>query len=512
MATQPRTLYQLYIELEGVQPTVWRRLLLPATIKLDQLHPILQAAMGWQDSHYHCFIAAEQQYFCENQLIQQGFDEWQEESTTCLQEVLTAARPELIYEYDFGDGWRHRILLEKTLPLIGAEPGEPQCLSGEHACPPESCGGPPGYEQLVAILKDPRHDEHRELCDWLGTDSFDPTRFDKESVNIRLRAIHRYSRLLVHDEVFAVFKSVQPEIDRLLEQAEFESADMKQAFIDQYLIHITSNEGQPPVELPMPPNQLHQLLYQPFAAPEVLQLNPAVATLENSPLLALFKTLAECTGENGIKLTKKGNLPLAVVRSMVDAIDPDRLHYDRFVWRRGYRSEEDVPPVHYSRIIATVSGLFRESKGKLQLTRKGQAMLKKEDWASAFDTLMQGLFTQFNWAYVDHYPALPSLRLTTPVLLYRLHREQGKLRSIEAANYLLALFPHLLTELEEEEPQAFQKPRETFAEVMKHRLATLLPLAGLIEFERADIPLRLERPDPWLELTRLGKEYLRWQV
>ncbi len=90
-------------------------------------------------------------------------------------------------------------------------------------------------------------------------------------------------------------------------------------------------------------------------------------------------------------------------------------------------------------------------------------MLKKEDWASAFDTLMQGLFTQFNWAYVDHYPALPSLRLTTPVLLYRLHREQGKLRSIEAANYLLALFPHLLTELEEGEPQAFQRPRETFA-------------------------------------------------
>ncbi len=120
--------------------------------------PHLAGCNGWQDSHYHCFIAAEQQYFCENQLIQQGFDEWQEESTTCLQEVLTAARPELIYEYDFGDGWRHRILLEKTLALIGREPGEPQCLSGEHACPPESCGGPPGYEQLVAILKDPRHD------------------------------------------------------------------------------------------------------------------------------------------------------------------------------------------------------------------------------------------------------------------------------------------------------------------------------------------------------------------
>ena len=510
MATQSSTLYQLHIELENVQPAVWRRLLLPAEMRLSELHPILQAAMGWQDLHYYCFVTADQRFFTDEEVIDQGFEEWQDGTTTSLQDVLTTTKPELFYEYDFGDGWRHRIRLEKSLPLIGAQPSEALCLAGENACPPEYCGGIPGYDHLISILKDPQHDEYDELCDWLGTDSFDPAHFDKKSVNARLEAMHHYSPLLVHDELFEAFKSVQPEIDRLLQQGEFESHITRQAFVDQFLHHIMKDDEQPLVELPMSPHLLHQLLYHPFEAPEVLQFNPAAATPESSPLLALFKSLAECAEKKGIKLTQKGNLPLAVVRKMLDAVDPTLLHYNRFIWQRGYRSEEDVPPVHYSRIIAMVSGLCRVIKGQLVLTRKGQTILKKQDWATAFHTLMQGLFSQFNWAYVDNYPAMPSIRLTALVLLYRLHTQQGKLKSVDAAVYLRELFPHMLAELDEEDFHMYWEPSEIFANVVKHRTATLLTLAGLIEFEQRQEVVMPEEDDSCLELSPLGKEYFEW--
>jgi hypothetical protein len=512
MANQSSTLYQLYIELENVQPAVWRRLLLPAEMRLSELHPILQAAMGWQDMHYYCFVTADQRFFTDEEVINQGFDEWQDDTTARLQDVLTMTKPELFYEYDFGDGWRHRIRLEKALPLIGAQPSEALCLAGENACPPESCGGIPGYQHLVAILKDPQHDEYEELCDWLGTDSFDPAYFDEKSVNARLEAIHHYSPLLVNDELFDAFKYVQPEIDRLLQQGEFESDMIRQAFIDQFLLHIMEDDEQPLVELPMSPHLLHQLLYRPFEAPEVLQFNPAAATPENSPLLALFKTLAECAEEKGIKLTKKGNLPLAIVRKMVDAVDPALLHYNRFIWQRGYRSEEDVPPVHYSRIIAIVSGLCRVVKDQLVLTRKGQTILKKQDWPAAFHTLMQGLFSQFNWAYVDGYPSMPSIRLTALVLLYRLHTQQSKLKSVDAAQYLQALFPHMLAELDEEGFHMYREPGEVFTHVVKHRLATLLTLAGLIAFDESERGIPFEDDDSCLELSPLGHGYFLWQT
>jgi hypothetical protein len=286
---------------------------------------------------------------------------------------------------------------------------------------------------------------------------------------------------------------------------------IRQAFIDQFLLHIMEDDEQPLVELPMSPHLLHQLLYHPFEAPEVLQFNPAAATPQNSPLLALFKTLAECAKEKGIKLTKKGNLPLAVVREMVDAVDPALLHYNRFIWQRGYRSEEDVPPVHYSRIISMVSGLCRVVKGQLVLTRKGQTILKKQDWAAAFHTLMQGLFTQFNWAYVDNYPAMPSIRLTALVLLYRLHTQQDKLKSVDAARYLRELFPHMMAELEEEGFRMYREPSEVFAHVVKHRLVTLLTLAGLIEFEEGKRAVLLEGDDSCLKLSQLAEEYFEWK-
>ena len=85
------------------------------------------------------------------------------------------------YEYDFGDSWIHEIRIEKALP---ADPAVhyPRCLAGERACPPEDCGGPPGYEDLLAALQDPAHPRHEEIREWAGP-SFDPEAFDPAKVN-----------------------------------------------------------------------------------------------------------------------------------------------------------------------------------------------------------------------------------------------------------------------------------------------------------------------------------------
>ena len=86
-----------------------------------------------------------------------------------------------IYTYDFGDTWEHSIVLEKLLP---ANPNMiyPICTDGRLACPPEDCGGIPGFYHLLDVLRDPTHEEHQELRDWVGGD-YDPEVFSIEAVN-----------------------------------------------------------------------------------------------------------------------------------------------------------------------------------------------------------------------------------------------------------------------------------------------------------------------------------------
>ena len=92
-----------------------------------------------------------------------------------------AAKKKFLYEYDFGDGWIHEVVAEKILP---PDPGfkNPVCLAGENACPPEDCGGIPGYYNLLEILGDRKHPEYRDMKDWMGG-KFDPAAFKLDAVN-----------------------------------------------------------------------------------------------------------------------------------------------------------------------------------------------------------------------------------------------------------------------------------------------------------------------------------------
>jgi len=81
------------------------------------------------------------------------------------------------YLYDFGDGWEHDVT------VVGAGAEQPGCPEGTGACPPEDCGGPPGYEELLAVLADPTHDEHDHMRSWVG----DLKRFDLARTDLLVR-------------------------------------------------------------------------------------------------------------------------------------------------------------------------------------------------------------------------------------------------------------------------------------------------------------------------------------
>ena len=175
-------IYQIKVTLLGTKPPIWRRLLVPSSLTLAQLHDAVQTAMGWQGGHMHEFRAG-QRYFGkpDPEYRSMGMDPVENERTVRLSEVLRKPGPKLIYTYDLGDSWEHAIVLEKQLP-VDPKANYPICTDGQLACPPEDCGGIPGFYDLVDAFADPKHKQHQELRDWLGY-NFDPLAFSIDRVN-----------------------------------------------------------------------------------------------------------------------------------------------------------------------------------------------------------------------------------------------------------------------------------------------------------------------------------------
>lgn len=180
-----KEVYQLKITLRDVRPPIWRRVLVTDATNLNQLHWIIQIAMGWTNSHLHQFIIDEE-YYSEPML---EVDDWgpeiKNEKRVRLSALSLEPKRKFTYEYDFGDSWQHEILVEKVLaPEAGAR--YPQCIGGKRACPPEDCGGVWGYERFLEVIKDEDDPEHEETLEWVGG-SFDPEAFSAEEANEALQ-------------------------------------------------------------------------------------------------------------------------------------------------------------------------------------------------------------------------------------------------------------------------------------------------------------------------------------
>ncbi len=174
--------FQIKITLMGIDPPIWRRIQ-TTDCTLDKLHALIQVAMGWEFGHLYQFNIGGRAY-----LDSEMSDDDDDADLFKLSEVLPAKnrRPRFSYEYDFGDGWVHQLIVEERFP---PETGEkyPVCVAGQRACPPEDCGGPWGYSDLVEAITNPDHQSHEELLEWVGGE-FDPEEFSVETVN---KELHR---------------------------------------------------------------------------------------------------------------------------------------------------------------------------------------------------------------------------------------------------------------------------------------------------------------------------------
>ena len=177
--------HQLKITLLDVEPGVWRRLRVEASVSFERLHVVLQKAMGWQNAHLYEFEVRGRRY---------GVPDAEEPEykvepvwKITLREAAPVEGTSFRYVYDLGDHWEHEIVVEQI--QTPKEPfRHPVCFAGERRCPPEDCGGPPGYAELLEIIRDPDHPEHKERRDWLGR-RFDLETFDLASVNRKLRLL-----------------------------------------------------------------------------------------------------------------------------------------------------------------------------------------------------------------------------------------------------------------------------------------------------------------------------------
>lgn len=179
-------LLQFKIELQDIEPLIWRRILVPSDYNFWDLHVAIQDSMGWQDRHLHHFEIRGKGKQKEDHIgipdfdgivdLQEVFPGWEIPMFAYFNDLSVQAK----YLYDYGDDWYHIVKLEG---YIFREKGVkyPVCIGGERACPPEDCGGFSGYLHLIKTLADPGNPEHDAMKSWLGRE-WDPDKFNQNKI------------------------------------------------------------------------------------------------------------------------------------------------------------------------------------------------------------------------------------------------------------------------------------------------------------------------------------------
>jgi len=182
-----KLVYQFKIRLKDIEPVVWRRIVVPASYNFWDLHVAIQDSMGWLDYHLHVFRIMNPETNVTDEIgipddepIDDGLEYlpgWKLPIGAYFIKLGNMAE----YNYDFGDGWEHEIVFEGVL-LKEPKTKYPKCIDGGRACPPEDCGGAHGYNEMLKIVHNRAHKEHKSMMDWLGG-KYDPKLFNPKSVH-----------------------------------------------------------------------------------------------------------------------------------------------------------------------------------------------------------------------------------------------------------------------------------------------------------------------------------------
>ncbi|MCX7310244.1 MAG: plasmid pRiA4b ORF-3 family protein [Alphaproteobacteria bacterium] len=175
----------LRIELEDIKPLIWRRVAVPTAMNLKSVHGVIQAVMGWLDCHLWQFEASGRKY----SLLIPNDSEWNERitdaATTTLSSLVADGVTDMRYVYDMGDNWQHKIIVEKLTPIDPAIL-YPQFLGGERRCPPEDCGGFPGYYEFFDNIAGKQSKRRKGALDWYGR-PYDPDDIDEQQIVAALK-------------------------------------------------------------------------------------------------------------------------------------------------------------------------------------------------------------------------------------------------------------------------------------------------------------------------------------
>ncbi len=180
-------IYRFKISLDDSKPPIWRRIETP-NVSLSEFHELIQLAMGWTNSHLHLFDIAGQQYI-ESRQMDDDFDAV-DYAGIHISDLVRLHGPKLKmrYEYDFGDGWQHSVVLETISDRTEPANVYPRCIAGKRACPPEDVGGVWGYADFLRTISDPKNEQYEEMLQWSGP--FDPEAFD---INAATQAMQGHS-------------------------------------------------------------------------------------------------------------------------------------------------------------------------------------------------------------------------------------------------------------------------------------------------------------------------------
>ncbi len=179
-AAFPEEVFQLRIQVRGIEPPIFRVIQVTNTRTFHLLHEIVQYAFGWENKHLYEFRVGPTK-------ISEPSPDFLEPTrprhprTTRLGDLLSDNVTRFTYSYEFGDEWVHDIVIEgRSAPDPAVRC--PICPSGARAGPPEDAGGPEGYEEFLEVWRDPKHERHEEMRSWAGP-RYDPERLDLKLVN-----------------------------------------------------------------------------------------------------------------------------------------------------------------------------------------------------------------------------------------------------------------------------------------------------------------------------------------
>lgn len=173
-------IYKIKIYIDGIEPLIWRTLLIQPDLFLTDFHKIIQTTIGWENIYHHIFIRNDKK-FGDPYALDIGNQDFIDYTTIQVQDLLKTEGDIINYIYDFSDYWKHIIILEEIIH-DARNYFYPFCIDGERECPIENSGGVDKYYDLVKILQTPGHPKYEEFIDIFG-EEYDPEFFDADIVN-----------------------------------------------------------------------------------------------------------------------------------------------------------------------------------------------------------------------------------------------------------------------------------------------------------------------------------------